>query len=241
MTIDFEDTSSERLNMAPGATSLSTFQNVTGATLCAWINAESIQTTDVFAAFSNGAPAGLFSRMAIEQQVAQFLALGRRLDADAIVAAGGGSPVTNTLFHVASVADFNGQSLILYVDGVNSGSMSPAGWTGATSNTASPDVHIASQDDGSQDYFDGRVMDVRAYARDLSAAEVLHIYESRGRDGIVDGLINRWKLIEGAPSVSASGAGSIVDTGIGKNTGDPVNTPTYAEWLVTSRRARRAA
>jgi hypothetical protein len=237
MSYDFESDNSEWVNV-PGP--VSTFQNVTGATLMAWVNAEALVTTDVISAFNvNGG--GATSRLAIEQQAAQFIVIARRLDADAVEAAGGGTPAVGALIHVAGVADYDGQSLILYVNGVNVGSAAPAGWTGATSNTGSDEVAHAAQDDGSADYYDGRLQDVRAYQRNLSAIEIANIVASRGKDGNVLGLVDRWKLTEFSPGTSIAGAGVTKDNGVLKNDGTPVNTPTGANWLVSNRRRRRRA
>ena len=45
--------------------------------------------------------------------------------------------------------------------------------------------------------FDGQIADARIYDRDLSASELLTIYNSLGKDGIVNGLEGRWPLNDG--------------------------------------------
>ena len=80
---------------------------------------------------------------------------------------------------------------------------------------------------------------MRVYQRTLSATEIAVIYQSRGRDGIVDGMVNRWLMSEGYPGQTASAVGSVRDTGIDKRDADPLNTPNWDYYLVAPR--RRAA
>lgn len=49
-------------------------------------------------------------------------------------------------------------------------------------------------------YFNGRIADVRAYSRTLSADEIVTIYNGRGKDGIVESLEGRWLLNDGSTS-----------------------------------------
>lgn len=47
------------------------------------------------------------------------------------------------------------------------------------------------------DFFDGEIADLRVYDRALSEAEIMTIYMSRGKDGIVNGLEGRWPMNDG--------------------------------------------
>jgi hypothetical protein len=149
----------------------------------------------------------------------------------------GGTISASALAHVAGVAIYNGQSQLLYVNGVQVASAAPAGWTGNSSNTASQNGAIGADESFGGGFFDGRIQDVRIYNRALSADEINDIFQSRGRDSIVLGLQSRFKLIEQNPGVAVA-AGSVKDSGIQGSVLSPNNSPPYAEWLVSSRRRR---
>lgn len=70
--------------------------------------------------------------------------------------------------------------------------------------------------DGS-DPFEGELYDVRFYNRILSPAEVQTIYNSRGGDSIVYGLLHRWTMDEGASGATLSGSGVVKDRAQGSN------------------------
>lgn len=92
---------------------------------------------------------------------------------------------TGIRVHVAFV---NERSITgnLYWNGVlensNSGSSTPT----------SPNTLAVGGRNGSTDYANGDLEDVRIYNRILQAGEINCIYHSGGRDNIVRGLINRW-------------------------------------------------
>jgi hypothetical protein len=69
----------------------------------------------------------------------------------------------------------------VYVDGVAQSTTGSIAFTNtATDNTTSAIAAIGSQDDGSVDYFDGQMDDVRIYSRALTAAEVKQLYQLGG-------------------------------------------------------------
>lgn len=80
--------------------------------------------------------------------------------------------------------------------------------------------------------WDGPLDDVRFYGRTLSPAEILTMYTERGVDGIVNGLLNRWRMNELAPGVAATIVDSIIDIGSGQFPGDPIASPVYAEGIL---------
>lgn len=71
--------------------------------------------------------------------------------------------------------------------------------------------------------------DCRLYDRALSANELLTMFNERGVDGIVDGLLHRWLLNEWVPGATASGAGTTKDSGPGQVNGTPLNNPLGAQ------------
>ena len=80
--------------------------------------------------------------------------------------------------------------------------------------------------------FTGSIEDVRMYDRILNPAEILTIYNSRGIDNILSGLVTRWPLIREAVGTVASGAGSVFDISGNNVHATPVGSPTYAESIV---------
>lgn len=92
---------------------------------------------------------------------------------------------TGTRVHVA-FTNLRSTTGLLYWNGVqensNSGSNTPT----------SPNTLAIGGRNGSTDYTNGDLEDVRIYNRVLTAAEIKNIYLSNGRDGITPGLINQW-------------------------------------------------
>ncbi len=104
----------------------------------------------------------------------------------------------------------------------------------ATMHDSGNNVTIAGRPDNSSN-FDGKMEDVRIYNRNLSAAEMATIHASRGHDRIIDGLVARWMMNEGAPGASASGANSIKDVGPDGLHGTPGGSPTYFQSELSMR------
>ena len=92
-------------------------------------------------------------------------------------------------------------------------------------------MYIGNRSDATR-YFDGKMADVRFYNRILSADEVATIYACRGHDGIVSGLVGRWKLDELA---AGAGAAPIDYSGNG-NDGSVVGSPVYSDHPLSYRR-----
>jgi hypothetical protein len=232
MAIDFEAGNTDNFLLSA---SISTFQNVSGATLMCWYLGESLANTeDYIVHFST--TNNIQSRCGIGRRSGLFRASARRLDGDLVTNLDGAtSPSNGVLYHLAVTYNFTGQSLILYVNGAQDGSAAPSSWTGNTSNTAGTG-RIGTRADGSAtNDMDGVLEDVRAYNRALSAEEVNTIYQARGRDKIVNGLLHRYKMIEGSPGSAAS---TIVDIGSLKIDGSASGTPAYVTSLIANRHRR---
>ncbi len=84
-------------------------------------------------------------------------------------------------------------------------------------------------------YLDATLEDFRFYDRVLSLEEIQTIHACQGVDGIVDGLVSRWLMNEGAEGVAASGVGSVKDLAVVRNM-TPNNSPTYAAGELRFRR-----
>lgn len=238
MSLDLESSSSQWVNLGTPAS----LQNVSGGSVMGWVLWESIVATVGIMCYSIGAGAPTAtSRAAVERGTGAANAAARRLDADAAQTLAGGTIAAGQRTHVAITMDYSGQAFALYLDGVSVATSSPAGWTANASNTASASASIGAQDDGSANFVDGRIQDCRCYSRALSAAEIQTIFSCEGRDGIVNGLQSRFKLTELAPGSTASGAGTVRDSGLQQNNGTPTASPVYAEWIVANRRRRKAS
>lgn len=76
--------------------------------------------------------------------------------------------------------------------------------------------------------FNGDLHDIRIYNRVLSASEILTIYNSRGKDSIVYGLVDRWTCDEGVNGSTLSGSGTVKDRGASQIDFDAdTGAPTY--------------
>jgi hypothetical protein len=236
MSIDFERGSSQWVSLPANMTSL---QNVPGATLCGWINIESFTQDGHILFLSTGTSSSSSRADVFTRNVGNLIrTLGRRLDADGQSFINSSSPATATTLHVAGVFDYTNQALLFYFNGVLDSSTAVAAWTGNTSNTVSLGAAIAALASGVNP-FDGILHDMRVYNRALSAAELQTITVSRGKDSLFSGLVNRWKLTELAPGVTAAAGASVRDSMNLQNDGTPQNSPVYATWLVSNRRRRR--
>ncbi len=83
---------------------------------------------------------------------------------------------------------------------------------------------------------DGKIEDVRFYKDHVfSAAEMSTIHAGRGHDKMIDGMVSRLMLNEGAPGASVTGASSVKDLGVNGNHGSPSGSNLYAESVLEVR------
>lgn len=88
---------------------------------------------------------------------------------------------------------------------------------------------------GTQEW-EGLIDDLRIYNRALSDAEIQTIFTSRGKDNIVNSLVGRWLMNEGAIGTSP-GATAVRDIGSnGLNSSSVTATPTYEDGILAFRR-----
>lgn len=219
------------------SSSLGDLRNVTGGSLCAWVKPTTFPTTERFILnFSTGTSTSR-SRLSLSMRASgsSFRTSARRLDANAVTSLDSTSAlVAGTLYHVCAVAEYSNAILRLYINGVQNNSVAIAGWTGATSDTASLAATMAART--STDSINGVLDDVRVYNRVLSANDVASIYWGGGRDTVVNGMVERWKFMDGA-------LGAVLGTtrSIGSNQGGAVsvNSPVFSEALKVVPRRRR--
>jgi hypothetical protein len=112
---------------------------------------------------------------------------------------------TGTWVHFAGTFNYAAATGIIYINGSavsTTGSFSFN--ASATDNTTSARSSIGAADAGSDKFFNGSLEDIRCYSRILTANEILTIYSSAGRDGIVDGLNQRLQFLGPAGTVVGS-------------------------------------
>lgn len=235
----FAAASTETVAMGSGSTALA---NVSGATLCAWINPNSLPTPAGNSVFglSNGVAAGSSRAKIGVLGNGALRGNGRCLDTDANQDYSGG-PIgvvtTGSWQHIAATFDYPNKLIRLYYNGTLNTTSGVVTWgTYPTSNTASLSMNIGSQHGGGSEYWDGYIDDARCYNRLLSASELLIIASARGRDKIVYGLMHRYMLVEGAPGVSAPASPVVIDVGQLRRNGTPANTPTWSTSLLAFRK-----
>ena len=237
MAANFVSASSMSLNLT---SSLSTFQNVTGGTMMCWVSLQgTLPTSEVHLINFSVGTSTANARLAITylNTATKFRASARRLDANAVSSVNGTTtPVIGTIYHVCATAAYNGTTLKIYVNGVQEGTLTVAGWTAASSNTASSGARIGARADVAAGGFSNAIItDVRTYNRVLTANEIEIIYNARGGDSVVNGMLDRWKLMDG-PLATIIGTSRAIGTLQGAAVA--VNSPTYADNLrvVTHRR-----
>jgi hypothetical protein len=136
----------------------------------------------------------------------------------------------NAWHHV--VAEYNGTTRIIYVDGVSIGSDTPVGHN--VPNTSNFKIGVTN----GADPFPGSIDDVRIYNRALSANDVKLLYQQGlaqvtkaklGTNPIVipaqnflNGLVGYWPMEEGSGATTA-------DISSNKNTGTLVSSPTWTK------------
>lgn len=215
-------------------------QNVPGATLSAWVNATGFANTENYIiAFSIGTSTTSMRIHLSARSSGVWRTATRCLDSNsASILDSTTATATKTWFHLATVVDYTGSIVTLYVNGKYNNSMTPS-WGSNSSDTASQSAGIGIRGDSSTSTdFNGRIEDVRVYNRALSAAEIETIYTSRGADYPIKGLINRWDFIGPEAVGLRSGTGGAAQDIMGRNNLTIVNSPLYSTYNNTVNRRR---
>lgn len=231
MPLDFDGTN----DAVDLGSSIPAANGVGALTVMAWVNMDDSPSGNEFLCLSinnGGVPTDTsrieFGRITGGVSAGAPQAQGRAPDAGAAQNVNGTTIVPNNAWmHVAMVFDFANATFSIYEDGVLdvSAGVTVNATTDATDSAAGA---IFAEDQAASGFSDGRGEDFRIYNRALTADEIQTIFQCRGVDGIVEGLVNRWLLNEGPVGSSPSGAGSIKDVGPGQRNVDPVDAPVYA-------------
>lgn len=221
------------------ATLMSSMSGVAAATIAAWVNTADSPSAGPLVSFStfNGGVPTAASRAALDRAAGGAPAgVMRGPDGGAFNEIPSPNPLVNGVWrHVAVVLNYAGASCTVYENGV-AVFTGPSVVAAATSATLSAVMGIGSEDNGGPTFFGGRMDDIRAYSRGLSAAEIQTIFGCRGTDGIVDGLRNRYALRELGIGGVAVGAGFVKDHGPDQRAGSPAGSPVYSDGVIRSRR-----
>ncbi len=131
-------------------------------------------------------------------------------------------------------ADSDANDPVFYIDGLVHGTEEATPPVGTrTANTSTPSIGGTGAASGNHIQ-----EDMRWYNRELSDEEILTIANSRGIDGIVDGLIARWPQNEGTiGSTVPTAADTVKDVGPDAIHGTiQLSNPVYAEGELRTRR-----
>lgn len=237
--------------------SIPSLNNVSGASLACWFNADTLPPgpppdDDKYSLVTSsiGPPPGTTSSSRLEIEIqntpgsgitARFNIVCRALDSDGastIPSANNLVPLGVRTFVVATM-NYTTRTGIIYVNGqlVVSG-VAGSMTAGNTDNTNGKVGALGSEDDGSLEWFDGRIEDARIYSRVLSPDEVQTMWECEGVDGIVFGLQQRYELQSGFEGQAAT-AISAQDSAQQQLNGSVTNgSPTYRESIGPTFRRR---
>lgn len=239
MAVDFDAASSEYLTAASNFADLRCVNALGEASLSYWINTTQISASAndwesphvtgrevvgnddcMWGGIDNGGASISLAEMSWAQGVL------RRLKSTEYVNDGAWHHVVQTMKLAGAVQQ-------IYFDGVLDTSAS-GGTATSPSNTFTSIGRLTA---ATPVYLDGLVDDVRIYNRVLTATEVAIMYAQRGADPIIDGLVTRYKLDDGAPGTTVSTA----EDEMGNNHVTSVGgTPTFEESYVGGARRRAA-
>lgn len=238
MAILFVATSVQWINIFG---TLNHLQNVSEATLSAWVKVVSIPATERYIVFfGTNAAATARAALSVRSDTGRFRVNARRVDADGLTVLDGSGTPGQVAFgqttHVAATFRYatTTNTISLYINGVLNVQQGLGGAGGNTSNTASADVGIGGIS-AANTRFDGTIEDVRVYQRALSDSEIFGLYTARGRDRNFANCVGLWRMNEGPPT----GVVGAVPSSVGGAQGAGVASPVYAASIVQAGRARR--
>ena len=235
MAIDFESGSSQWVDLG---LSLPMLNAAAQATVMAWVKIEAAGATQqACIVFSIGPPPGqsLSTRFTLEMRTSRILQIVIRADdVSAISNLGTGTLTLGTRHHVGCIVDIAGDISRIYIDGVEDSNFTPAYGPSAFPSSNSKNASIGARADGSSEFIDGVLEDVRAYNRIVTAEEFAAIHHLNGLDNIRPD--HRYLLNEGHAGKTASGVGTAKDIGSRRTDGEPKASPVYTAGALRFRR-----
>lgn len=239
MAVEFVAASSQRANLG---LALPFLNGKPGGSVMAWVKMTSLGATRSLTEQAIGPPPGTSgtSRLFLNVLGSGVIELGAR-DADgggSFVNTGTASIGVGVWAHIAGVVDIAGDVTRLYINGALHKSQAFAFPNATFPATDSKNGGLASNDEGTAQYFDGLISDFRMYSRALKAEEIQSIFAARGRDSILAGMVLNLRMAGRAPGVAATVAGELKDISGSQRHADPVNSPVYRESFVSGYRRR---
>lgn len=237
MALDF-DGASQNVGWGSDAS----LDDIPTITLSAWINIDTYGENLLGRIFDKGGPTGVLGwAWFVSNTVAPLASL-----AFASVRTGGGSSdgnwrtpansiLLNTWYHLAVTYDRtnNANLPVFYINGASVAVTVTTAPSGSLTVDAAVNLFMGDRQDLARN-FDGRISDARIYNRLLSAIEISTIFASRGRDGIVSGLVLRAPLGEKGEGIAAV-AGDPKDL-TGVNLSTLTGSPVYQADTLSRRR-----
>jgi len=142
--------------------------------------------------------------------------------------------------HLAITYDHSGVSddPLIYLDGISQTVTKTQTPVGSPVSDAAADLTVGNRSvlDGQ---YEGGMEGVRFYDRELSASEILTIFNAEGADGIVDGLVLRPDFNFGVDGDSIAASSTISDLSPSKANGTTVGVLEHDE-IITGRRKMAA-
>ena len=207
-----------------GATDLA--RNASAVTLMAWVRPTSTISSEqglIQISKNSGTPTAL-SRAALELVATNKVeAGGRAPDSQSlqVEATANNSISPNTWYHIAAVIDYANDNVNIYLNGILQNSSGTVNFTNtATDNTASSYGSIGAEDDGSGNFFNGFMDEIKIYSSARTAAEVKADFTgetpSRGTSAsfgpdqsfLSNGLVGYWKMEEAGDATRADSSGN---------------------------------
>jgi len=228
-----------------GGTDLAALQNVAAATMCCWTIPDDTGTDTLMGLSIGSSGATASSRLTIAKTGSAFQGGGRALDSDSNTLIPAGSYTPGTTYFVIMRVQFTTARGYLRVYPLG-GTMAENDTTlggmtaGNTSNTASRSASIGAEENGVGQEYDGKIWDARVYNRFLSDVECDILFAQCGQDDILEGLVHRFPLDEGAPGTAIGTGANLV-----KDVVSPVLTQQAAvggpTWETPNNLLRRSA
>ena len=167
---DFDDSQNDYIDLGVNRSLL---KNAAGCTLSAVVKPESIDSEDYIVSISVSGGSTSDSRAALGLVDGNDVIVGGRASDTEDYRAGettGDLIATGNWYYLAGVIDYSGDLLAIYVNGQFIGSTSAGFSQGVTPDTSASSSAIGAQDDGSGEFFDGDIDEVRI-ARTVRSAD----------------------------------------------------------------------
>lgn len=165
----------------------------------------------------------------------------RSLDSDALQASqtvSGTAISAGPWLHLLASINYPNQFIQVFVNAIDFPlSTQPTYGGTATSNVASTNAKLGATINANTNIMNGLLEDVRIYSRAFSIAEAMEIFTAKGTDGIYQGLIQRYPLLDGSENTAVVGVDNVSDTDriIGTLT---TGTANFGSTITTARRMR---